>query len=84
MASPVERCDLSRCVMSLATPARPDLEAFAEATRAEQPELIRGLRDLLGARLVAYLAGVKRPARFDNGLTVSVASGTLRLSNACG
>ncbi len=45
--------------MSLATPARPDLEAFAEATRADQPELVRGLRDLLGARLVAYLAGVK-------------------------
>ncbi len=45
--------------MSLATPARPDLEAFAEATRADQPALVRGLRDLLGARLVAYLAGVK-------------------------
>jgi hypothetical protein len=40
------------------TPARPDLEAFALATRADQPELVRGLRDLLGARLVAYLAGV--------------------------
>jgi hypothetical protein len=57
--APVERRDPRRCVMSLATPARPDLEAFAEATRAEQPELVRGLRDLLGARLMAYLAGVK-------------------------
>jgi len=52
--------------MSLATPARPDLEVFAEATRADQPALVRGLRDLLGARLVAYLAGpaTGRPSKF--------------------
>lgn len=43
---------------SIATPARPDLEAFAVATRADQAELVRGLRELLGARLVAYIAGV--------------------------
>jgi hypothetical protein len=43
---------------STATPARPDLEAFAAATRAGQPELVRALRELLGARLVAYIAGV--------------------------
>lgn len=43
---------------STATPARPDLEAFAAATRADQPELVRALRELLGARLVAYIAGV--------------------------
>lgn len=45
--------------MTTTTPARPDLDAFAEATRADQQELVRGLRDLLGARLVAYLGGVK-------------------------
>ena len=41
------------------TTARPDLDAHATAIRVGQAELITGLRDLLGARLVAYLAGVQ-------------------------
>lgn len=45
--------------MTIATPARPDLDAFAEATRADQQDLVRALRGLLGARLVAYLGAVK-------------------------
>ena len=39
-------------------PARPDL-AYVNATRVPASELVSELRDLLGARLVAYLGGVK-------------------------
>jgi hypothetical protein len=38
--------------------SRPDLDAHARATRAAFPEVVAELRDGLGARLVAYLAGV--------------------------
>lgn len=41
------------------TPARPDLVAHHQATRLEPAALVAELRDLLGARLVAYLGGVK-------------------------
>ena len=44
--------------MTGAVSARPDLDAYAEATRTPLPELVVALRDLLGARLVAYLGGV--------------------------
>lgn len=37
---------------------RPDLAAYAEAARMSQPELVAALRDLLGAKLVAYLGRV--------------------------
>lgn len=40
------------------SPARPDL-AYVNATRLEPALLISELRDLLGAKLVAYLGGVK-------------------------
>ena len=39
--------------------ARPDLAAYASATRLEPAVLVKELRELLGARLVAYLGGVK-------------------------
>lgn len=39
--------------------ARPDFDAHARATRASFPEVVRGLRDILGARLCAYLGSVK-------------------------
>ena len=42
-----------------ATPARPTLHAHAQATRLDTPILVKELRDLLGARLVAYLGGVR-------------------------
>lgn len=41
------------------TPARPDLAAHHTATRLEPAVLVQELRDLLGAKLVAYLGGVK-------------------------
>lgn len=41
-----------------ASPARPDL-AYTNATRLEAAVLVKELRDLLGAKLVAYLGGVK-------------------------
>lgn len=37
---------------------RPDLAAYEQAVRLEAPVLAKELRELLGARLVAYLAGV--------------------------
>ena len=40
------------------TPARPDL-AYVNATRLAPAQLVTELRDLLGAKLVAYLGGVK-------------------------
>lgn len=45
--------------MSLSTPARPDLAAYEEATRASKNAVVTQLRDLLGVRLVAVIAGVK-------------------------
>lgn len=41
-----------------ATPARPDL-AYTTATRLDPAVLVKELRELLGASLVAYLGGVK-------------------------
>jgi len=41
------------------TPARPDLQAHHNAMRLEPAVLVKELRDLLGAKLVAYLGGVK-------------------------
>ena len=43
------------------TPARPrpDLAAYNEAARMTQAQLVTALRELLGAKLVAYLGRVK-------------------------
>jgi hypothetical protein len=41
------------------TEARPDLAAHTRAMRASFPEVASELRELLGARLVAYLGGVR-------------------------
>lgn len=38
---------------------RPDLAAYTDAARMTQSELVSALRDLLGAKLVAYLGRVK-------------------------
>ncbi len=38
---------------------RPDLAAYNEAARMTQPQLVTALRELLGAKLVAYLGKVK-------------------------
>ena len=39
--------------------ARPDYDAHARATRSTFPEVVREVRDILGARLCAYLGSVK-------------------------
>ncbi len=39
--------------------ARPDYEAHVRATRSTFPEVVREVRDILGARLCAYLGSVK-------------------------
>lgn len=44
--------------MAVAHP-RPDLQAHARAVRVPVPALVEELRELLGARLVAYLGSVK-------------------------
>jgi hypothetical protein len=41
------------------TQPRPDLAAHTRAVRATFPEVVSELRDILGARLVAYLGSVK-------------------------
>jgi hypothetical protein len=38
--------------------ARPDLEAYEHAARVDFPVVVKELVDLLGAKLVAYVAGV--------------------------
>lgn len=45
--------------MAVSTPSRPDLEAHVKATRLEFPVVVKELRELLGPRLVAYIAGVR-------------------------
>lgn len=41
------------------TTARPDLAAYNEAVVMDTQELVTALRKLLGAKLVAYIGGVK-------------------------
>ncbi len=43
----------------LPSPQRPGLRAHAQAVRLDTPLLVKVLRDLLGAKLVAYLGGVR-------------------------
>jgi hypothetical protein len=45
--------------MVMTNPQRAGLRAHAQATRLTTPVLVKELRDLLGAKLVAYLGGVK-------------------------
>lgn len=44
--------------MAIARGPRPDLNAYNQAVRADFPAVARELTNLLGLRLVAYLAGV--------------------------
>lgn len=43
----------------MAAPSRPDLAAYDESVRMDTQVVVKELRELLGARLVAFLAGVK-------------------------
>ena len=45
--------------MTTSSPARAGLDAFARSVRLPVPQLVTELRDLLGAKLVAYLGGVR-------------------------
>lgn len=45
--------------MATVTPQRPGLQAHAQATRLDTAVVVKALRDLLGAKLVAYLGGVQ-------------------------
>lgn len=45
--------------MPVETPSRPDLQAHDSAMRREFPVIVKELRELLGPKLVAYIAGVK-------------------------
>ena len=45
--------------MSITAAARGDLRAYQDSVRLPTPELVDRLRDLLGARLVAYVGSVK-------------------------
>lgn len=42
-----------------ATVARGDLRAYEESVRLDAPELVANLREILGAKLVAYLGSVQ-------------------------
>jgi hypothetical protein len=44
---------------SLARASRPDLDAYEHASRVEFSVLVRELIELLGPKLVAYIAGVR-------------------------
>lgn len=44
---------------SAANAARPDLEAYEHSARVEFPVLVKELSELLGPKLVAYIAGVR-------------------------
>jgi len=44
---------------STARAARPDLEAYEHASRVDFPVLVKELCELLGPKLVAYVAGVR-------------------------
>ncbi len=51
--------------MAVESPARPELTAHAHAVRAELPVVVTDLRDVLGAKLVAYLGAVKEVRAID-------------------
>jgi len=45
--------------MTLTASGHPDLASYAEAMRLDTAVLVTGLREVLGAKLVAYLGGVR-------------------------
>jgi hypothetical protein len=51
--------------MLTTSPSRPDLGAHRIATSATFPEVVRGLSDILGKKLTAYLAGAKDTRAID-------------------
>ena len=69
----------------MTTTARADLSAFQESIRLSPAEVVDWLRDLLGARLVAYLGSVKETRavrQWADGDRVPSAEVVLRLRTA--
>lgn len=70
----------------MAAPSRPDLAAYDESIRMETSLVVKELRELLGARLVAILAGVKETravhewAQGDREIRSAEVAGRLRLA----
>lgn len=82
------RIDVARDInpATLPPPARgahPNLDAFNEATRMSDAELVSALRDLLGAELVAYLARSRKQAVSDSGPKVAVRLPIRQTKNVC-
>lgn len=61
--------------MTVQTPARPDLEAYREATSIKFPELVRELSEVIGKKLTAYVGGVKDVRALDRWAEGAVAYG---------
>lgn len=67
-------------------PSRPDLAAYDESIRMDTSTVVKELRPLLGARLVAFLAGVKETravhewAEGDREIRSADVAGRLRLA----
>src|SRR5690348_10531033 len=47
------------------SPPRPDLKAYRESLHLEFPKLVQGLVEILGKKLVAYIASVKDVRAID-------------------
>ncbi|GGM10000.1 hypothetical protein [Nakamurella endophytica] len=45
--------------MATSSPARPDLRSYERTVRLDTSELVKELREALGAKLVAFLGGVR-------------------------
>lgn len=55
--------------MEAITGARGGLQAYQDSIRLDDAKLVMHLRDVLGAKLVAYLGSVKETLRFVSGPT---------------
>ncbi len=69
--------------MTTAHPRPPDLAAYNDAARMSQSQLVTALRDLLGAKLVAYLGKVKETRAVRQWPKAPAPSTTTPTSNAC-
>jgi len=66
------------------TSAKPDLDAYNTATTMSTAELVTALRGRLGAKLVAYLGKVTKPARCGSGPRAPEESPMPSTSTGCG
>ena len=71
-------------VVSMLISAKPDLDAYNNAMTMSTAELVTALRDLLGAKLVAYLGRVKETRAVRQWAEGTRTSPTPPTSTACG